>query len=155
MNNSDYQGLKQKFNKRIIISSYFLFLLIAMVLVNAAFTVLKMPNDIDAIRIIIPDILFSYGFNLIKNEETIYGIVMLGGFVVILAVLILLAVFAFKHKRWAFGWTGLFVFADLPLLIIVRNWQSIIVHLVLIAVCIYGLHICGANSQLDKRMWTF
>ena len=155
MNNNDYQSLKQRYNKRIKLVSYFLFIIVAMVLVNAAITVLKLPYDIAAIRIIIPDILFNYGFNAIKNGELTLSIVLLLGFVIILAALILFAVFAYKHRRWAFGWMALFVLAELPLLIIVHNWQSILVHIALIVICVCGVHMCGASMQLDRKMWTF
>jgi hypothetical protein len=126
-----------------------------MVLTNASFTILKIPYDIDAIRIIIPDIMFNYGFYALKNNETVFGIVLLAGFAVILALLILLGVYAIKKRRWAFGWMALYIFADVPLLILVRNWQAIIVHAVLFAICLYGVHICGVREQLEKRMWTF
>lgn len=155
MNNSDYQSLKQRYNKRIKLLSYFLFIVIAMVLVNAVITVLKIPYDIAAIRIIIPDILFNYGFNAIKNGEVTLSIVLLLGFVVILAATILFAVYAHKHRRWAFGWMALFLFAELPLIIIIHNWQSILVHIALIVVCAIGVHMCGASTQLDRKMWTF
>lgn len=155
MNNSDYQSLKKRYNKIIRLLSYFLFIVIAMVLVNAAITVLKLPYDIAAIRIIIPDILFNYGFNAIKNGEVTLSIVLLLGFVIILAALILFAVYAHKNRRWAFAWMALFIFAELPLLIIVHNWQSIIVHIILIIICACGVHMCGASTQLDRKMWTF
>ncbi|NMC55767.1 MAG: hypothetical protein GYA50_00900 [Eubacteriaceae bacterium] len=155
MNNSDYQSLKQRYNKRIRLLSYFLFITVAMVLANAAITILRIPYDIAAIRIIIPDIMFNYGFNALKNSEMTLAIVLLVGFAIILAVLIIFSVYAHKNRRWAFGWMALFAFAELPLLIIVQNWQSILVHIALIVICIIGGHMCGASTQLDRKMWTF
>ncbi|MEL7569099.1 MAG: hypothetical protein AAGU14_00910 [Eubacteriaceae bacterium] len=155
MNNSDYQSLKQRYNKRIRLLSYFLFIVVAMVVANAAITILRIPYDIAAIRIIIPDIMFNYGFNALKNSEMTYAIVLLLGFVIVLAALIIFAVYAHKNRRWAFGWMTLFVFAELPLLIIVQNWQAILVHIALIIICAIGVHMCGASMQLDRKMWTF
>lgn len=155
MNNNDYQILKQKFNRRIMIASYSLAVIIAMVVYNAISTIFRLPYDIQAIRIIIPDILFNYGFNAIKNGETSIGITLIIAFAITLALLVLLVIYALKHKRWAFGWAVFFAFADMPLLIIVRNWQALIVHVACIAILIFGFKMCGSILQLDKRMWSF
>ena len=155
MNNNDYQILKQKFNTRILIAAYSLVAILAMILYNAIATVFRIPYDIQAIRIIIPDILFNYGFNAIKNGETSIGITLIIAFAFALALLILLILYAFKHRRWAFGWAVFFALADMPLLIIVKNWQAIILHVVCIAILIFGFKMCGSIVQLDKRMWSF
>jgi hypothetical protein len=155
MNNNDYQILKQKFNRRIIMASYSLVGIVAMILYNAIATIFRIPYDVQAIRIIIPDILFNYGFNAIKNGEISIGVTLIIAFALTLALLVLLIAYAFKHRRWAFGWAVFFAFADIPLLIIVKNWQSIIVHIICIAILIFGFKMCGSIVQLDKRMWSF
>lgn len=151
----DYRKLKQKYTRNIATASIAGFVTAAMALYNALSTTFKLPSDFAFARIITSDLLYSYGFRAVTNKELGVGVALLTLFFIILGLLIFLAIFAYKQKRWAFIWLGFFVLADIPLLIVVRNYQAIAVHGILLIIFIIGAKMAGENAQLDKRLWSF
>lgn len=151
----DYQRLKERYTRNIKLASLAGMALVVMMVYNVVSTTFRFPFELDFARIIIPDLLYSYGFRATVNAELGVGITLLALFAIIFAVVIFLVVFACKQKRWAFLWLGFFVLADMPLLIVIKNYQAIAVHGVLLVVLIIGAKMAGENAQLDKRLWSF
>ncbi len=151
----DYQRLKKQYTRNITLASLAGFVLVAMTAYNALSTTLKLARDFAFARVIIPDLLYSYGFRAVANEEMGVGIMLIALFFVLLAVLVFLAIFAYKQRRWAFLWLCFFVLADTPLLIIIKNYQALAVHGILLVAFIIGAKMAGENAQLDRRIWSF
>ena len=155
MNYAEYKVLKDSLERRLrIVSIVPIFIFLAVIF---QFVILVVGAETNAtwFNVILIDQLYSNGQVFLAAKNTVLAIMCFGAVALAILTFALCAFFCYRNLRFAYQVLIAVYFVDTALAVVSINYYQIVIHLIFLAVIVYGSRNIRHLDSIPKDVWGF